>query len=197
MPGGTHGGFLAQVIPDGFGAHFATSGAPFYAFSTTNSTDTDVNGNQAWDWGYTLVPEDSLTPQVLIGLGIGRDPTSGTNPNENGNPIWVTPVGNGDTFVTVYVDFDANPATGAPTDINGNKYDTLVQPARATVKITTPAIATRWAPGLHPHAPAQLAAAWADPPPPRAAARADVGTESRRCPSSRPAERDALRRQRW
>jgi len=37
-------------------------------------------GNQAWDWGFSLVPESSLTPQVLIGLGIGRDPTSGTNP---------------------------------------------------------------------------------------------------------------------
>src|SRR5262249_12887287 len=82
-----------------------------------------VNGNQAWDWGFTLIPQDSLTPQVLIGLGIGRDPTSGVNPSEDGNPVWVTPIGNGDTPVTVYIDFDADPATGALTDPNGNKYD--------------------------------------------------------------------------
>ena len=85
VPGGAAGGYLPQVIPDGFGARF-TAASPFYAFSTTNSTDPSTGGNQAWDWGYTLVPEDSLTPQVLIGLGIGRDPTSPTNPNENGNP---------------------------------------------------------------------------------------------------------------
>jgi uncharacterized repeat protein (TIGR01451 family) len=117
------GSYLPQIIPDGYGAHFESGGGAFYAFSTTNSTDASTGGNQAWDWGYTLVPEDSLTPQVLVGLGIGRDPSSGTNPNEDGNPVWVTPVGNGDTAVTVYVDFDSNPATGALTDPNGNKYD--------------------------------------------------------------------------
>ncbi len=123
VPGGPAGGYLPQVIPDGYGAHFFTSGAPFYTFSTTNSTDTNTSGNQAWDWGFTLVPESALTPQVLIGLGIGRDPTSGVNPSENGNPVWVTPVGNGDTPVTIYVDYDADPATGPLTDPNGNKYD--------------------------------------------------------------------------
>jgi hypothetical protein len=122
VPGGAAGGYLPQVIPDGFGARF-TAASPFYAFSTTNSTDTNTGGNQAWDWSFTLVPQGALTPQVLIGLGIGRDPTSPTNPLENGNPVWVTPVGNGDTAVTIYVDFDANPATGALTDPNGNKYD--------------------------------------------------------------------------
>ena len=122
VPGGPAGGYLAQVIPDGYGAHFSSAGQPFYAFSTTDATN-GTGGNQAWDWGFSLVPEDSLTPQVLIGLGIGRDPTSPTNPNENGNPVWVTPVGNGDTFVTVYVDYDADPLTGPLTDPNGNKYD--------------------------------------------------------------------------
>ncbi len=124
VPGGTAGGYVKQIIPDGSGAHFFTLGnEKFYAFSTTNSTDTNTNGNQAWDWGFSLIPQDSLTPQVLIGLGIGRDPTSSISPNENGNPVWVTPVGNGETAVDVYVDFDANPSTGSLTDPNGNKYD--------------------------------------------------------------------------
>ncbi|MBY0280139.1 hypothetical protein K2Z84_32805 [Candidatus Binatia bacterium] len=120
------GGYLPQIIPDGFGAHFASAGLPFYAFSTTNSTDSSTGGNQAWDWGFTLIPDDSLTPQVLIGLGIGRDPSSNTNPDEDGNPVWVTPVGNGETPVSVYVDYDADPATGALTDLYGNHYDVLL-----------------------------------------------------------------------
>ncbi|MCX6028636.1 MAG: hypothetical protein NT169_04945 [Chloroflexi bacterium] len=185
VPGGAAGGYLPQVIPDGYGARFYTSGATFYAFSTTNSTDDTVNhssytGNQAWDWGFTLIPQDSLTPQVLIGLGIGRDPTSGTNPNENGNPVWVTPVGNGDTPVTVYVDFDADPATGALTDPNGNKYDlvlSLKELERAKVYDTTDRNQTGMllytlAPGV------KLAAAWGQDPTTASAAAPglDVGT---------------------
>ncbi|WP_287463411.1 hypothetical protein, partial [Accumulibacter sp.] len=140
VPGGVAGGYTKQIIPDVYGAHFYTQDpdgagaqlAPkFYAFSTTDSTDStsstgSYNGNQAWDWGFTLVPKESLTPQVLVGLGIGRDPTSGTSPTQNGNPIWVTPVGNGNTAATIYIDYDANPLTGANTDPNGNKYDTSV-----------------------------------------------------------------------
>lgn len=124
VPGGSAGGYLKQVILNNYGARFYTTGAPFYAFSTTDSTDTDSENNQAYDWGYTLVPEEALTPQVLVGLGIGRDPLSSST--QNGNPVWVTPVGNGNTAVNVYVDYDANPATGALIDSNGNKYDVLL-----------------------------------------------------------------------
>jgi uncharacterized repeat protein (TIGR01451 family) len=45
-----------------------------------------------------------------------------TNPSENGNPLWITPVGNGETPVTVYVDYNGD-NVGALTDPNGNKYD--------------------------------------------------------------------------
>ncbi|MBP7275442.1 MAG: choice-of-anchor A family protein, partial [Kiritimatiellae bacterium] len=127
VPGGTNGGYLKQVIPNGYGARFYnTSGVQFYAMSSTDSTSSSSSGNRTWDWGFALVPQSSLTPQVLIGLGIGRDPTSSTNPNENGNPVWVTPVGNGNTTTTIYIDYDANPLTGALTDPNGNKYDTSI-----------------------------------------------------------------------
>ncbi|WP_321418390.1 SdrD B-like domain-containing protein [uncultured Methanomethylovorans sp.] len=129
-------GYLKQVLTDGYGAHFYTTGNKFYALSTTDSTSSTFSNNQAWDWGFTLVPENSLTSQLLIGLGIGRDPTSGTNPNENGNPVWVTPIGNGDNAVTIYVDYDADPTTGSLTDPNGNKYDksySLLECERAKV----------------------------------------------------------------
>ena len=115
------------VLPEGTGARFFTAGEEvFYATSTTDSTD-DSSGNQAVDWGFTLVPETSLTPQVLIGLGIGRDPTSGTNPTENGNPVWITVacVDDGlcdaDTDVTVYVDYQNG--TAANPDPNGYLYN--------------------------------------------------------------------------
>ena len=124
------GGVFKQILEnatDGTGSSFYTSGAPapkFYAFSTTDGAGTSVDYNQAWDWGYTMIPDTMLTTEALVGLGIGRDPSSPTNPTENGNPIWVTTVGNGDTATNVYVDYDADPNTGPQTDPNGNKYDT-------------------------------------------------------------------------
>jgi hypothetical protein len=137
------------------------------------------------------VPEDSLTPQVLIGLGIGRDPTSGVNPLENGNPVWVTPVGNGNTFVTVYVDFDADAATGPLTDPNGNKYDvalSLRELDRAKVFDTgdrnqTGMLLYTLAAGV------KLAAAWGQDPAAATAARwaSTSAPASRPCRSSRPA----------
>ncbi|MCL2503953.1 MAG: hypothetical protein FWE94_05015 [Coriobacteriia bacterium] len=116
------GGYAKQVIPDGSGAHFFSDGIPFYAYSTTDSTSAPPL-NQSWEWSYTLIPEPALSSQVLVGLGLGRDPMSNERPNENGNPVWVTPVGNGDTPVTIYVDFDADPRTGPFIDPNGNRYD--------------------------------------------------------------------------
>ena len=130
IPGGPSGGYERQVIPDGYGARFInTNDLPFYALATIDSTGTTLSTisgpgqNRTWDWGYTLVPDGSLTKQVLVGLGIGRDPTSGVNPDENGAPIWVTPIGNGDTEVTIYVDYDSDPSTGPFTDPFGNQYD--------------------------------------------------------------------------
>ena len=97
---------------------------PFYAYSTTDSASaTGATYNQAWDWSYTMIPESMLTTQALVGLGIGRDPDSGTNPTENGNPVWVTPVGNGNTAASVYYDFDADPTTGSVTDASGYLCD--------------------------------------------------------------------------
>ena len=121
------GAYAKQVLTDGTGAEFSTSdGAPFYAFSTTDSNSgfADGTGNQAWDWGFSLVPRDRLSTQLLVGLGIGRDPTSPTNPDENGNPVWVTPHLDNDTSAaTIYVDYDGDPNTGPNIDAAGHHYD--------------------------------------------------------------------------
>ncbi len=116
------GSYSKVILDDPYAYHFYTAGDQhFYAFSTTDSTSSSSGDNQAWDWGYSLVPEESLTPQVLIGLGIGKDPTYTST--ENGNPVWVTPVGNGATPVTVYVDYDGDGVCVGLTDPNGNCYD--------------------------------------------------------------------------
>ncbi len=112
-----------------FGAYrFYTTGASpanFYAFCAVDCGSTSTTNNQSYDGGFTLVGQSSLTTQILVGLGIGRDPTSSTNPNENGNPIWITTVGNGNTQVPVYVDYKGDNA-GPFTDPNGNRYDLLL-----------------------------------------------------------------------
>ncbi len=79
------GGYAKLELNDGTGYHFYTTGTTppvFYAFSTTDagssttgSGGTQYPNNQAWDWGYTLIPDDSLSSQVQIALGIG--PRSG------------------------------------------------------------------------------------------------------------------------
>jgi uncharacterized repeat protein (TIGR01451 family) len=94
----------------------------FYAMSAVDADNTSSSQNQAFDGGFTLVGQPSLTTQVLLSLGIGRDPYSATNPSENGNPLWVTTAGNGHTPATVYVDYNGDNA-GALIDTNGNKYD--------------------------------------------------------------------------
>ena len=109
-----------------YGAYkFYTTGTTppvFYAMSAVDSNSTTTNNNQAYDGGFTLVGRPSLTTQVLVSLGIGRDPYSATNPSENGNPVWITTVGNGHTPATVYVDYNGDNA-GSLTDPNGNRYD--------------------------------------------------------------------------
>ncbi len=109
-----------------FGAYkFYTTGAippVFYAMCAVDAGNSASNQNQAYDGGFTLVGQPSLTTQVLVSLGIGRDPYSTINTSENGNPVWVTTAGNGHTPETVYVDYNGDNA-GPLIDPNGNRYD--------------------------------------------------------------------------
>jgi hypothetical protein len=137
VPGGPAGGYLKQIMPDGSGGHFFTpSGENFYAISATDSNNDFISptgygyqNNQNFDWGFDLVPETSLTTQVLVGLGLGRDPNSNVNPGQNGSPVWVTTVGNGETLATIYVDYNGDNLTNSGpvlTDPNGFHYDAIL-----------------------------------------------------------------------
>ncbi|MHB9116082.1 MAG: C25 family cysteine peptidase [Thermoleophilia bacterium] len=99
------------------GAQFySANGEPFFAVTCVGARS---DSNQAHDWGFTLIPESSLTTMSIVGWGPGRDASSGAGLTENASPVWVTPVAD----TTVYVDFDADPTTGPLTDPYGSKYD--------------------------------------------------------------------------
>lgn len=112
-----------------FGAyHFYTTGTNppvFYAFCAIDANSTTLTNNQAYDGGFTLVGRPSLTTQVLVSLGIGRDPYSTESPTQNGNPVWVTTAGNGHTPEPVYIDYNGDNA-GPEVDPNGNRCDIIV-----------------------------------------------------------------------
>ncbi len=118
------GGSASVTLPVGTGAHFYAS-SPFYAFSTIDSIATATGAgntaNSSFDWGYPLNPGSTLASQFLVGYARG-----GSSGTENSAPVWVTPVGNGDNAVTVYVDFRADGVTNTgtvKTDPRGNQYD--------------------------------------------------------------------------
>jgi len=115
------GGVISSTMPDNSGARFFTDSSPFFAIATI---DSDGERNLSADWGYTLIPDDVLTPQVLIGWGPGQDPTFTGTRVENGSPVWVTPVWpKGATgSVTVCVDYNGD-GVGARTDTFGSLYD--------------------------------------------------------------------------
>lgn len=111
------GGVAAFTMPPDSGGHFFTAtGEPFFAITAIDFLTT------AHDWGFTLLPEENLTTTLVVGWAPGRDPTSATNPAENGSPIWVT----ANAVTNLFVDFDGDPTTGALIDAQGNRYDQLV-----------------------------------------------------------------------
>lgn len=117
-------------VPVGSAARFDSDNAqPFAALAAVDADGPGfVNSNSFADWGFTLIPDRAATMQTLIGLGIGRDPESTVDPDENASPVWVTPVfSNGDTGeLSVCVDFRGD-GQGSQTDANGFHYDvTLV-----------------------------------------------------------------------
>ncbi len=86
-----------------------------FAIGTVDTAVSGVSAGQAGDWSFTLYPDGFLSTDALVGLGLGRDPTSGTNPTENGSPLWVTPAC--DTYI--YVDWN-NDGTADLVDLNGD-----------------------------------------------------------------------------
>lgn len=121
-------GSTANVtMPNASGAHFFTAdGSPFFGIAAVDA-DGPTDTNAKADWGFTLLSDDAVTPQVLVGWGPGRDPLSAVNPTENGSPVWVTPVfpAGATGSINVCADYDGD-GLGALTDPQGNRYDQLL-----------------------------------------------------------------------
>ena len=111
---GTNGVYQFQM-PVGSGANFTTTNAQnFYALCTVaanNSADT------AYNWGFTLVPQGSLTTEATVGWGPGS--ADGT---VDGSPVWITALAN----TTLYVDYKGDHAGPLSYTNNGiiQNYDT-------------------------------------------------------------------------
>ena len=102
------GGTYEFQMPTGSGAHFYTSGSPFFAICLM-----DYDGS-THDWGFTLLPESALTTVAAVGWGPGS-----SNLSENGSPVWVTPTAN----TRIYVDYDGDQTSGSLQDPNDLWYD--------------------------------------------------------------------------
>jgi len=126
-------------VPDGTGSHFYTnSGVAFYAIATIGSDGVTL----MHDWGFGLIPETQLTPQItMVGFAPGQDPTYTGTSTSNTAPVWLT--GNyptGSSFsgnITVCVDYNGD--GGGFLDANGVAYDVsyLLNPL-GQLKITDP-----------------------------------------------------------
>ncbi len=90
----------------------APTGQPIFAIGTVDAL------SNTFDWSFTLYPDAYLSTEALVGLGLGRDPTSGTSQTQNAGPLWVTAAcASGSTYV--YVDW-TNDGTADPVDTNGD-----------------------------------------------------------------------------
>ncbi len=107
------GNYTRFLMPQDSGARFWTDTAS--SFFAIEAVGARPSSNLVHDWGFSLVPEGNLTPEVAVGWGPGSDPNN--PPLQDGSPVWVTTTGD----TTIYVDFDGD--GGGNTAPNGQTYD--------------------------------------------------------------------------
>ncbi len=97
------------VVTQGASEFHTNDESPFYAIALIDADgNASHNNGLTHDWGYTLTPLTSLTPQFTVGYAPGDDPTY-TRLSENSSPVWftavyppnVTPAGD----ITVCIDY--------------------------------------------------------------------------------------------
>lgn len=126
------GGVEEFTMPASSGAVFLTQGGEAFFGSAAVAAGTDNGGasnddNDTWDWGFSLVPEEILTPQIVVGWGPGADDVDDNGvPDAQGSPVWVAVT----ESTVVYIDYDGDASTGPLTDPNGNQYDTALNLSR-------------------------------------------------------------------
>ena len=109
------------LMPQDSAARFTSVGSkPFWGIGTVGAEPT---ANNVHDWGYSLVPKDFLSTEIVVGWGAGS--SDGT---QNGSPVWITTVGT----TTLYVDYNGD-RLGGFTDVKGGQYDYKIDVTPMTV----------------------------------------------------------------
>ena len=118
----------APVLPFGEGAQ-VTSTQTFAAVAGIGTREVAANSLN-YDWGYSLLPARVITDSLVIGWAPGSQDLSVATYD----PVWVTAT----APTTIYVDYDADPSTGANVDPNGSRYDTalILTTALSQLRIT-------------------------------------------------------------
>lgn len=115
----------APVLDPGEAAR-VTSTATFAAVAGSGTLEVAASSKN-YDWGYSLLPARVITDSLVVGWAPGsQDLTVATN-----DPVWVTAT----APTTIFVDYDADPSTGANTDPNGSRYDTAISLTTALTQL--------------------------------------------------------------
>lgn len=94
-----------------------TSTATFAAVAGSGTREVLANSKN-YDWGYSLLPARVITDSLVVGWAPGSQDLT----VDDYDPVWVTTLAN----TTLFVDYDADPTTGANTDPNGSRYDVAI-----------------------------------------------------------------------
>jgi hypothetical protein len=101
---------LSRIVPTGSGARFASeNGEPFFALSFTDTERQSGRGNQFqgqhvtqgdwYDWGFSLVPTNMLTPQVLVGWGYACTNNNCPKNQRARSVVWLAPIDTADIYI--------------------------------------------------------------------------------------------------
>ncbi len=101
-------------------------------FAVVAGSGAAEGGSRNYDWGYSPLPSRLLVDDLVVGWAPGSQDLSAPDYD----PVWATAV----APTVLYIDYDADPTTGANVDANGSRYDTTVTIANALdmVRITDP-----------------------------------------------------------
>ena len=109
-------GSAKYQMPYNSGAEFRSQGGEHFFVVSTIDSDTQNEGNTAFEWGFNLLPEAYLSSSSSVGWGPG---TADEPPLANGSPIWVMAT----ETTLIYIDYDGDPNTGPNTDPNEKQYN--------------------------------------------------------------------------
>lgn len=134
VPAGTSASF---TVPLGEAVRFDSGGPIFSAVGATGSQSgidgVSLDNSSLYDWGFTLVPADVLTSQLVLGWAPGNAAVPPSDDDDD--PVWAT------TFsaTTLHVDFDGDPSTGLfAADCVGLHDLQIPVAALASTRITDP-----------------------------------------------------------